>query len=99
MSLAIEELLTNFIKYGPDGNGLQHVEFTLTTSPNDLTLEVVDEGHPFNPLQAPAPDFSAPLEDRAKGGLGLHLLREMADRVTYERRDGRNRLTLVTYRA
>jgi anti-sigma regulatory factor (Ser/Thr protein kinase) len=90
--------VTNFIKYGSHDGTVQHVEFTLTLSPGEVTLQVVDEGDPFDPLQAPAPDFSAPLEDRPKGGLGLHLLRELADRVAYERRGGRNRLTLVTHR-
>jgi anti-sigma regulatory factor (Ser/Thr protein kinase) len=95
VSLAIEELVTNCIKYGyKDSNG-HTIDFLLRVDGETLRLEVIDDGSPFNPLEAPRPDLSLPPEQRPIGGLGLHLLRELADEMRYERRDGTNRLTLI----
>ncbi|HVG72776.1 MAG TPA: ATP-binding protein [Vicinamibacterales bacterium] len=95
VSLAIEELVTNCIKYGyQDANG-HTIDFLLSVDEGVLSLEVVDDGNPFNPLDAPRPDLSLPPEKRPIGGLGLHLLRELADEMRYERRDGTNRLSLT----
>jgi anti-sigma regulatory factor (Ser/Thr protein kinase) len=55
---------------------------------------VTDDGHPFNPLELPEPNTHLPVEDRPIGGLGIHLLKKMSDRMAYARTDGKNRLTL-----
>jgi anti-sigma regulatory factor (Ser/Thr protein kinase) len=94
-SLAIEEVVTNCIKYGYDDAKDHTVDVTFSVADGALTIEVVDDGNPFNPLEAPRPDLSLAMEDRPIGGLGLHLLRELADQVSYERRDGTNRLSLT----
>ena len=95
VSLAIEELVTNCIKYGYSDTKDHIVHFVLSMEDGALRIEVVDDGDPFNPLEAPPPDLSLPIEDRPIGGLGIHLLRELADDVSYERRDGTNRLRLT----
>ena len=95
VSLAIEELVTNCIKYGYADSAGHTVDIVLAVEDGTLTMEVVDDGRAFNPLEAPPPDLSLPLEQRRIGGLGLHLLRELADDVKYERRDSTNRLVLT----
>ena len=94
-SLAIEELVTNCIKYGYDNPNGHAVDFVFSVEEGALKIDVVDDGNPFNPLEAASPDLSLPLENRRIGGLGIHLLRGLADEVSYERRDGTNRLTLT----
>jgi len=59
-----------------------------------LILEVCDQGPPFDPLQAPPPDLEADALERPLGGLGIHLLRELTDAMTYRREAGENRLLL-----
>ena len=94
-SLVIEELVTNCIKYGYDDDAAGHIiEVEMELSATELVLTVTDDGHAFNPLALPEPDTSQPVEERPIGGLGLHLLRKMADRMDYARADGKNRLTL-----
>ena len=93
--LAIDELVTNCIKYGYDDADEHTIEITLSEVDETLTMVVADDGHAFNPLRARPPDLSLPIEDRPIGGLGIHLLRELADHLAYERRDGTNRLTLT----
>lgn len=58
-----------------------------------LTLE--DDGIEFDPLQFPRPDLKKPLEERSPGGLGIYMVRELMDEVFYERKDGRNRLSMT----
>jgi serine/threonine-protein kinase RsbW len=95
VGLAIEELVTNCIKYAYDDAGEHTIEIVLCVADRALTIVVVDDGHAFDPLLAPSPDLSLDIEDRPIGGLGIHLLRQLADEVHYERRDGANRLTLT----
>jgi anti-sigma regulatory factor (Ser/Thr protein kinase) len=93
--LAIEELVTNCIQYGYDDANEHTIVIVLSIDDHTLTISVIDDGHPFDPLAAPTPDLSLEVHDRPIGGLGIHLLRQLADHVAYERRDGANRLTLV----
>jgi serine/threonine-protein kinase RsbW len=93
--LAIEELVTNCIHYGYDDAGAHTILITLSVADGTLTMTVEDDGHEFDPLARETPDLMAPAEDRPIGGLGIHLLRSLADGMAYERRDGINRLTLT----
>lgn len=93
--LAIEELVTNCIQYGYDDAREHTILIVLSIEDHNLTMTVIDDGHPFDPLARPAPDLSLEVEDRPVGGLGIHLLRRLADHMAYERRDGGNRLTLT----
>ena len=95
VSLAIEELVTNCIKYGYTDAKDHTIDFVLSVDGGTLRIEVIDDGNPFNPLEAPRPDLTLPPESRPIGGLGLHLLRELADEMHYERRDGTNRLSVT----
>ena len=55
---------------------------------------IVDDGRPFDSSTEREPDFDATIEERALGGLGLFLVQQMMDEMTYERRDDRNVITL-----
>lgn len=59
-----------------------------------VRLRTDDDGVAFDPTQAENPDIEASLEDRAIGGLGILLVREMTDTQVYERTDGHNILTV-----
>ena len=95
VSLAIDEMVTNCIKYGYDDAGEHVINVQLSVSDHQLAMVVIDDGHPFNPLDAPVPDLSLSMEDRPIGGLGIHLLRQLADQMTYERRGDMNHVTLL----
>src|ERR1700736_2088606 len=92
--LAIEELVTNCIEYGYDDADVHTIRIVLSIHDQYLTMTVIDDGHPFDPLTVPPPDFSVQVQDRPIGGLGIHMLRKLSDHIAYERRDGANRLTL-----
>jgi PAS domain S-box-containing protein len=91
---AFDELLSNIVKYGyPDG-GAHLIDCEIRREGNAIRAVISDDGTPFDPTDAPEPDTALPLEERALGGLGIHLVRQMFDGVRYQRQSGRNVLTL-----
>ena len=93
--LALDELLTNTIDYGYDNDYEHRIDLLLRLQGDTLTVEIADDGRAFDPLQAAEPDMGASLQDRARGGLGIYLVRKMMDSVAYRRQDGRNVVTLT----
>ena len=95
LNICLDEIVSNVIKYGyPDG-GQHLIEIRLDLTPAGLVTEVEDGAQPFNPLEAKEPDVDKPLEEREIGGLGIFLVKKLMDQVSYERRGGRNVLTLT----
>ena len=94
VQLALEEIVTNVINHGYT-DGQPHT-FTVDLRANDgrVTLIITDDAPAYDPLARPDVDTSLPLEQREIGGLGVHLVKKLMDRAHYERRDGRNILTL-----
>ncbi len=90
---ALDEVLANVINHGLAG-AEGTIELTMGRNAGVVAVGVADTARPFNPLQAPVPDTSLPLERRKLGGLGIALVRALTDEVTYERKDGHNHLTL-----
>jgi anti-sigma regulatory factor (Ser/Thr protein kinase) len=93
-NLAIEELVTNCIKYGYQDHREHVIDIRLQIADNQLAVTVIDDGCPFNPLDAPEPNTHLPIERRPVGGLGIHLLRQMSDKMEYSRSNGRNHTTV-----
>ncbi len=93
-NLAIEELVTNCIKYSYPDAGRHLIDIELSLPPGELIITVTDDGAAFDPVRQTAPDTTLPIEERPIGGLGLHLLRQMADDFSYARIDDHNRVTL-----
>ena len=94
-SLGLEEILTNIIKYGYDDQAEHRIAVRIEAGPESVRLAIADDGHPFDPRQAPPPRLDRPLSERRAGGLGIHLVLAMMDRVDYRRQDGRNLLELT----
>src|SRR5262245_42372933 len=95
MNLALDEVVTNVIRYAHDDDGRQHaIVVRLALEQNMPTAQVEDDGRAFNPLEAPAPDTGAGIDERPIGGLGIHLMRSVMSSVEYRREDGRNVLTM-----
>ena len=70
----------------------------IATIPLGVEVTLTDyDVDPFDVAQAPAVDVDLPIGQRRPGGLGLHLLRRMLDRIDYNySRDGR--VSRITFR-
>lgn len=95
IELVIEEALINIIDYAyPDQNGCLKLE--LKTEPeNSFRLRITDQGAAFNPLERKAPDLEAGLMERPIGGLGIFLIKELADDIFWQRQGNENHLTII----
>jgi serine/threonine-protein kinase RsbW len=93
--LAIEEIVMNCITYGYDDGEKHTILIKLAIQNQHVAVTVIDDGHAFDPLALSPPDLSKALADRPIGGLGIYMLRSLADDMIYERRDHTNRLTLT----
>jgi len=95
LELALDEIVTNVISYAYSDDAAHLIRVDVGVQDNEITAVVEDDGVPFNPLERAAPDTAAAIENRAIGGLGIHLVRELMDRVHYDRVGNRNRLTIT----
>jgi serine/threonine-protein kinase RsbW len=93
--VSVDEAVSNAIAYGYPEGAHGEIAVRLRRRPGSVVLEVEDDGAPFDPLQAAPPDLTLPLAERPIGGLGIHLIRNLMDEMSYARRDGRNILKLV----
>jgi serine/threonine-protein kinase RsbW len=95
VNLALDEVVTNVILYGFEDASGKELCVRVAVVGAEVHGELADEGREFNPLNVPAPNFAAPLRDREVGGLGLHLVRSLMDRLDYRREGSKNVLTLM----
>jgi len=95
VQIALDELVSNTVRHGYEILGTTgEIEVSFLLRSGMLELDIIDDAPAFNPLAAPEPDLSLPIEERPIGGLGLLLVRELMDRVEYERRDDKNCMKL-----
>ena len=90
MRLAVEEAVTNVIRYA------HATSIRLDSEVRDgvLHITLTDDGRPFDPTQAPDVDTTVPADRRVEGGLGILFMRRMSDALTYHREGERNVLTI-----
>jgi anti-sigma regulatory factor (Ser/Thr protein kinase) len=92
--VALEEHLTNVINYGYEPGAAHHVVVTLQIEGGSLCVNVEDDGKEFNPLTKPPVDTSIPLAEKPIGGLGVHLMRQFMDELSYARESDKNVLRM-----
>ena len=99
INLALEEAVSNVMLYAYPGrsDGQVFVECVKTRDEQGekLIFTISDSGVAFDPTKKPDADITLSAEERAIGGLGIHLVRQLMDEITYERIDNKNILTLV----
>ena len=94
--LAVEEVVTNVIDHGYAGMPTGPVTVRFRHDPRQIIVTIEDLARPFDSSRLAAPDIAAPLEQRAIGGLGWHLVHQVMDEVRHVQGGTHgNRVTLV----
>ena len=88
--VCIDELFSNIVFY----SGASDVTIEFCRHPSSYSFRIIDDGRMYDPTAAAEPDTTLSAEDRAIGGLGIHIVRKFMDRMSYEYKDGRNIVTL-----
>jgi serine/threonine-protein kinase RsbW len=98
IQLCFEEAISNAIRHGMAdhaGNASEgDIHLSVDRRDDHVLVTIEDGGIPFDPREAVSPAIPAGLEDATIGGQGIHLMKQFAQHMDYERRAGMNRLTL-----
>jgi len=81
--LVVDEICTNIIQYGYEGQEPGLLSLSFDVKDNKASLIIRDDGKYFPPEQARRPDIDAKWDERELGGLGLFFIHELMDNVTY----------------
>ena len=93
-AIAAEEAFINICSYA----GTDDITVSVRSCTGGLQVAFADTGRPFNPLTEETPDLTLPAHARPVGGLGIHMIRSIADAVSYDHLHGINRLELTFMR-
>lgn len=91
LMLAFDEVVSNVLVHGAT-QGAPSIDVSIKIGEGRVSAAVIDDGQAFDPLAAPVPDTTLPAQDRPIGGLGVLLVRELMDELSYRRESGRNLL-------
>lgn len=93
--LICEEVFMNVISYAyPAGDGEMQIGYEFDKKSKCMTLLICDSGVEFDPTKAEEPDLTVDIMERQIGGLGIFMVKKIADSVVYERKDKMNVLTI-----
>ena len=91
MKVVTDEIFSNIVYY----SGAKTADILFRNEADRITLVFQDDGMPYNPMEAEEPDITAGVEERKIGGLGLFMVKKMAEKVQYEYADQKNQLTVI----
>ena len=95
IDIAIEEIFVNIAHYAyPEAEGEAVIYVEPGEGSSSVTITFEDEGIPYDPLKNEDPDITLSADDRPIGGLGIFMVKKSMDEVSYEYKDGKNRLTI-----
>lgn len=84
VQMAVDEACSNIIEHGYGGEGNGDIVLQCQRIRGGVKVIIQDQGTPFDPSLVPIPDTEAPLEERSEGGLGLFLMRQLMDEVSFD---------------
>ena len=94
LNLVLEEAVSNIIFYAYPKDTVVEEAVTLTCEQDELLICLKDHGIAFDPTQKEDPDLTLSAEERPIGGLGIFLIRQLMDEVTYRREGDCNLFTM-----
>lgn len=94
IDLAVEETVVNVMSYAYPKGTMGIVNIIASINDKYLSFTISDNGRPFDPTTQSDADITLPAEERPIGGLGIYLVRQIMDEISYERKDDKNILTL-----
>ena len=95
IDIAIDELFGNIAHYAYNPEvGEATVRVEVVEDPLAVVITFIDKGVPYDPLAKDDPNITLSAEEREIGGLGIFLIRQIMDKVEYQRIDGKNVLSM-----
>ncbi len=95
INLLIEEIVVNIIKYAFKDKKKGRIDTETEVIGDKILLKILDNGIPFNLLEAKEPDINASLENRKPGGLGIFFVKQMVTQLEYSYQNNKNCISLI----
>jgi len=96
LNLILEEYLTNLISYGYSDKAEHLINIEIIHLQTEIRLLITDEAGPFDLSEVPEnEEIDKPLAERKIGGLGIHFIKKLADKLEYSSEGGINRLVIT----
>ncbi len=96
INLVVEELFTNMVKYTYENSN--EILLQLKKDADDLIIHLTDfDVDPFDITKTVEVDTKKSLEERGVGGLGIHLVKQMIDKIEYEYKDRQSKIILIKH--
>ena len=96
IALAVEEIFVNVAHYAyKSEEGIVTIRTEIHEQPRAISITFIDSGVPYNPLEKEDPDITLSAEEREIGGLGIFMVKQSMDDISYEYAGNRNRLTII----
>ena len=96
INLVVEELFTNMVKYTYENSN--EILLELKKNAEDLIIHLTDfDVDPFDITKTVEVDTKQSLEERGVGGLGIHLVKQMIDKIEYEYKDRQSKIILIKH--
>lgn len=92
--LAVAEAAGNVARHSGLKESGGVMSLSISADPLYFTITIIDEGNPFNPVEAEIKERTGDTEH----GMGISLIRGIVDDLSYEYRDGANRLSMKLLR-
>lgn len=93
ISITVDEVVSNIILYGYDDSNPHYISLSLKTYPTYFTLEFIDDGKYFDPLEYLKNNVNTRELEQA-GGVGLRLVHKLSSEIKYNRIDQKNVLII-----
>lgn len=94
LNLVLEEMVSNIIFYAYPKGTSASIELMAESDGRELTFVLSDQGKAFDPTLKEDADTSVNPADRELGGMGIFIVKNIMNKVTYQRLDGKNLLTM-----
>ena len=93
LDIILDEITSNIVRHSNASGFIVEIEFADT--PKSVKLTFMDDGIAYDPLAHTDPDTTLPASERPIGGLGILMVKKMADSVSYRRSHSRNFFTVT----
>ena len=95
LNLVMEEMVTNVIFYAYPEGVIADIELLAKSDGKELTFVLSDQGKEFDPTAKEDADLDVNPADRELGGMGIFIVKNIMNKVTYQRLEGKNLLTMT----
>jgi len=95
LQIALDEIVSNVIKYAWPEVGAHEIEIRIAVRDDGVEVEIIDDGRMFDPRDAPKRDKPRIGQRPRPGGVGVQMTKRLVDRISYARIGNRNHTTLT----